>query len=146
MNRAKRFEPVREIAQNAERSCAARVAGMERRLAEAQHREQELRRYRQEYQTSFEARAKAGLDIRSLREYQGFLARLGVAITAQQQLLEQLRADCERERGELRAAVTRRQALGKVIERVHVEQRRVDDRRAQHDLDERAQRQPRVQS
>jgi hypothetical protein len=33
-----------------------------------------------------------------------------------------------------------------VIERVHVEQRRVDDRRAQHDLDERAQRQPRVQS
>lgn len=144
MNRARRFEPVREIAQNAERSCAARVAGMERRLAEAERREQELRRYRQEYQTSFQTRATIGLEIRSLREYQSFLARLGVAIATQQELLDQLRADCERERLELRQAITRRQALGKVIERVHVEERRTEDRRIQREFDERAQ-QPRVQ-
>jgi flagellar FliJ protein len=144
MNRARRFEPVREIAQNAERSCAARVAGMERRLAEAERREQELRRYRQEYQTSFQTRATIGLEIRSLREYQSFLARLGVAIATQQELLDQLRTDCERERLELRQAITRRQALGKVIERVHVEERRTEDRRIQREVDERAQ-QPRVQ-
>lgn len=138
MSRASRFEPVREIAQNAERSCAARLAGMERRLAEAERREQELRRYRQEYQSSFSARASIGLEVRSLREYQTFLARLGVAVAAQQELLEQLRADCERERLKLRQAITRRQALGKVIDRVRVEERHTEDRRYQRELDERA--------
>ena len=47
MTRARRFQPVHDIARDAESSCAARVAGMERRLQEAERRAQELRRYRQ---------------------------------------------------------------------------------------------------
>ncbi len=140
MKRAKRLEPVREIAREAERSCAARVSGMERRLAEAEHRYQELLRYQQEYQQSFRDRAGSGLDVRSLREYQTFLARLAGAIESQRAVLQQLRDDCDRERGQLREAIARRLALSKVIEKANIEERVMDDRRMQRELDERAQR------
>jgi flagellar export protein FliJ len=138
MSRANRFQPVHDIARDAERSHAARVAGMERRLQEAQHRHQELRRYRQEYQNSLNAAAETGLEVRRLREYQTFLARLTSAIGAQQAEVEQLRESYQRERIHLRAAIARRQALGKVIERVYIEERKREDRSYQIEQDERA--------
>ena len=146
MSRATRFAPVHDIARDAEGSCAARVAGMERRLQEAERRDQDLRRYRQEYQDSLQARASAGLEVRSLREYQIFLARLTAAISAQQTVVEQLKVSCKRERIELRAAIARRQALGKVIERVHIEERKMEDRRHQNEQDERAMQMAQVRS
>jgi flagellar export protein FliJ len=141
MSRATRFEPVHAIARSAESNCAARLAGMERRLQDAERREQELLRYRAEYQQAFQQRGSDGLDVRSLREYQVFLARLAAAIAAQQSTLDQLRASCQRERIDLRGAVARRQSLGKVIEKVHAEEQKVSDKRFQHELDERAMRQ-----
>lgn len=139
MKRAQRLEPVRDIAHEAERDCAVRVAGVERRLAEAEQRCQELRRYQAEYQQSLQQRGREGFDVRSLREYQVFLARLTGAIEAQQLLITQLQADCERERGLLRGAMTRHKALGKVIERVRGDERRLEERRMQRESDERAQ-------
>jgi flagellar FliJ protein len=139
MKRA-RLEPIHELAHDAERSTAARVAGMERRLQEAERREQELLRYRQEYQDALVARATTGLQVRSMREYQGFLARLGGALEAQRNLLIQLRRDCETERKALRVAIVRRQALGKVIEKARVESRKSDDRSQQRELDDTASR------
>ena len=144
MSRARRFAPVHDIAREAESSCAARVAGMERRLQESERRLQELRVYRKEYQDSLKARATQGLDVRSLREYQAFLARLTAAIAAQETLVEQLQGSCKRERNDLRLAIARRQALGKVIERVHIEERRMEERRYQIEQDERAMRSVRV--
>jgi flagellar FliJ protein len=140
MTRARRLEPVHEIANDAERTCAARVGAAEHRLRDAESREQDLRRYRDEYRAAFETRAKQGLDVRSLREYQAFIAKLGAAIDAQQALLQQLRRECDRERADLRAAITRRMALGKVIERINTEERTMDERRTQRESDERAQR------
>jgi flagellar FliJ protein len=113
---------------------------MERRLQEAERREQELLRYRQEYQDALVARATTGLQVRSMREYQGFLARLGGALEAQRNLLIQLRRDCETERKALRVAIVRRQALGKVIEKARVESRKSDDRSQQRELDDTASR------
>ncbi len=144
MSRARRFEPVHDIARDAESSCAARMAGMERRLADAERRLLELRRYRQEYQDSLTIRATNGLEVRSVREFQIFLARLTAAIGAQEVLVEQLQAGCKRERNDLRAAIVRRQALGKVIEKVHVEERKMEDRRFQIEQDERAMRMAQV--
>jgi flagellar protein FliJ len=133
-----RLEPVHDIAESAERSCAARLAGMEQRLREAEQREQELRRYRGEYQSAFEARMQAGAAVQSLRDYQVFLARLTAAVNAQQGLCMQLQQECERERQLLLAAIQRRQVLGKVIAKVHQEELRMKDRQLQREQDETA--------
>ena len=95
MSRASRLEPVKTIAEDAERAVAIRVANIEKRLADAQQREQDLRRYRQEYQDTFKARAGTGLPVRQLREYQTFLARLSAAVEAQQATVGQLRQEAE---------------------------------------------------
>lgn len=139
MTRARRLKPVHEVANDAERTCAARVGAAEQKLREAAGREQDLRRYRDEYRVSFDARARQGLEVRSLREYQAFIAKLSAAIEAQEALQKQMRRECDKERVGLRAAITRRMALGKVIERINNEERTMDERRNQRESDERAQ-------
>jgi flagellar FliJ protein len=141
MKQRARLEPVHDIAESAERSCAARLAGMEQRLREAQQRELELRRYRAEYQSALEARLLAGATVQNLRDYQVFLARLTAAVGAQQSQCAQLAEDCERERQQLLAAIQRRQVLGKVIARVHQEEKRMRDQQQQRDQDEQASQQ-----
>jgi flagellar FliJ protein len=144
MSRARRLEPIREIAHDAERAVAVRVATLERRLSDALQREHDLRRYRKEYQDSFAVRAGTGLQARQLREFQTFLARLTVAVEAQQATVAQLRQEAEQERVRLRNAIARRKALGTVIERAQREERTMDDKRTQRELDEHALRQTRV--
>lgn len=144
MNRARRLEPIRAIAHDAERAVAVRVASMERRLADAQQRELDLRRYCQEYQESFATRAGGGLQARQLREYQVFLARLTGAVEAQQATVAQLRQEAEQERARLRNAMARHKALGTVIERAQREEQAMDDRRLQREIDEHALRRPQV--
>ena len=139
MKRAQRLQPVHELARETERSCAARVAGMERRLADSEARLQELRRYHGEYQQAWQSRASAGLEVRSVREYQTFMAKLAGALEAQLGIVERLRADCDQERQQLRQALAHRLALGKVIEKAHSEERAMEDRKVQRELDERAQ-------
>ena len=139
----KRWEPLNQLAGTAERSQAARMVEAERKLGEAEQRLQDLVRYRLEYEQSFTTRAIAGADMRGLREHQVFIARLGEAARAQQQLITQLRAECEATRLEWREAATHKKVVGKVMERAQAEERRESDRRAQSETDERAAR-PRV--
>ena len=113
------------------------------RFMMAHVREQDLRRYRQEYQDTYKSRAGSGLPVRQLREYQTFLARLSAAVEAQQATVGQLRQEAEQERAKLRAAMARRKALGTVIERAQHEERKMDDKRLQQELDELALRRTR---
>ena len=136
--RDKRWEPLNELAGSAERSQAARMVEAERKLAEAEQRLQDLVRYRLEYEQSFHARATEGADVHRLREHQVFIARLGEAARAQQQLVAQLRADCDAARDGWRGAATHKKVVGKVMERARAEDQRDQDRRLQRELDERA--------
>jgi flagellar FliJ protein len=140
IRRDKRWEPLNQLAGSAERSQAARVVEAERKLGEAEQRLQDLVRYRLEYEQSFTTRAAAGADMRGLREHQVFIARLGEAARAQQQLIVQLRAECEASRLGWREAATHKKVVGKVMERARAEDLRDHDRRAQHEVDERAAR------
>ncbi|MCC7464332.1 MAG: flagellar export protein FliJ [Gammaproteobacteria bacterium] len=141
IKRTKRLEPVDRLVRGVERDCARRLAGAQQRLVDAGQRLAELERYREEYQQSFRARARSGLPARGLREFQVFIARLDEAIAQQRTLRQQLHAEHAREHSQWQHAAVRSSAVGKVIERARSEERQVEDRRAQRELDERAQRQ-----
>lgn len=136
MTRSKRLQPVKQLAVQAEQSAAARLGDMQQRLEAALQREQELQRYCDEYRQSFAARGSAGADVHSLRHYQAFVAKLAAAVRTQQAYCEQLREQCEQERGHLQSAMQRRQALGKVMDKARHEENRMQERQAQRDLDE----------
>jgi flagellar FliJ protein len=140
LRRDKRWAPLNELAGAAERSRATQLVETERNLAEAEQRLQDLVRYRLEYEQSFNVRATIGADMRGLREHQVFIARLGDAARAQQQLIVQLRGESEAARLGWREAATHKKVVGKVMERARVEDRHEQDRRLQHEVDERAAR------
>jgi len=140
MKRSKRLEPVGEMAVEEERECAGRVAGIQQRLDEANKRSVELKRYVVEYQSMFQQRAAAGIDMAGLRDYQTFLARLNEAVRQQDVVIAQIESECARARVEWLEAAARRSAVNKVIENARLEDRKVEDRMLQKESDERAQR------
>jgi flagellar protein FliJ len=140
VKRSERLEPVGELVQEAERECAARVAGIQARLDEAQRRGAELKRYLVEYQSMFQQRAAAGIGVSGLRDYQTFIARLSEAVRHQDGVVAQLEAECARERVRWLEAAARANAVGKVIASARSEDQKLEDRRSQKETDEHAQR------
>jgi flagellar FliJ protein len=140
VKRAKRLEPVNTLMRETERECAQQLAAMQARLLEAEQRCQELRRYLSEYHSAFSQRARAGIGVSGMRDYQTFIARLGEAVEQQDGIVAQLRGDCERARSQWREAAAKKSAVGKVIERAHAEEVQLEARRQQREADERAQR------
>jgi flagellar protein FliJ len=123
-----------------ERESALRVAAAQTRLGEAQRRCSELQRYLDEYREMFAQRAKLGIGVSGMRDYQTFIARLSEAVQAQQKAVDQLSTDCQREREVWFQAAARKCAVGKIMDQAHSEDRTAEDRRVQREQDERAQR------
>lgn len=140
MKRSKRLEPVGAMADEVERECAAEVAGVLARMADAERRCVELKRYLGEYQSMFQQRATAGMGVTGMRDYQTFIARLTEAVRQQEGVIAQLQVDCERVRARWQQAAARKSAVRKVIAKVRSEDQKVEERRSQKESDEHAQR------
>lgn len=140
MTRAKRLQPVQQLADENERRLAQSVAALDRRLADAETKLTELQRYKHDYENQFSARASTGMGATALRDYQAFLARLSEAIRQQGALVQRARIERDLERGRWQEAATRAKAVDHVIERWRLEERQALDRRDQRESDERAQR------
>jgi flagellar FliJ protein len=140
MKRSKRLEPVGEMAEGEERECAAAVAALQVRLEDAQRRGAELKRYLVEYQSMFQQRAAAGMQVSGLRDYQTFLARLNEAVRQQDSVVAQIESDCARARVQWLDAAARKSAVSKVIENARTEDRKIEERLDQKEHDEHAQR------
>ncbi|HEX7013766.1 MAG TPA: flagellar export protein FliJ [Steroidobacteraceae bacterium] len=141
MTRAQRIKPVQTLVEDAERKLQRSLAGAQRQLVQAEAKLAELERYCEEYRKQFAERALKGMDAPGLRDYQVFLARLNEAIRQQQAIVARARAERDAERQRWQRAATRAKALGHVVEQWRIEEQRIQDRREQREIDERAQRQ-----
>ncbi|HTP39008.1 MAG TPA: flagellar export protein FliJ [Steroidobacteraceae bacterium] len=138
--RAKRLEPVKDLAQKTERVQAERLARAQRRASEARGKLQELQVYLQDYQNMFNKRARGGMSIGGLRDYQVFIARLQEALQQQQSLADRLAEECAREHSQWLQFVARTKALGKAIDNARADERKHAERKLQSEIDERALR------
>jgi|HigsolmetaAR202D_1030399.scaffolds.fasta_scaffold00037_80 flagellar FliJ protein len=138
--RSQRLAPVQQVVDNVERRLAQNLAAIERRLAEADDKLLELTRYRSEYEQQFTTRVAGGMGVAELRDYQAFLARLSEAIRQQQAVVQRMRIERDAERERWRTAAQRAEAVGNLVERWQIEERRAADLREQREIDERAQR------
>lgn len=140
MKRTQRLEMVGKLMHDKEQECALQLAAAQSRLAESERRAIELKRYQKEYQQLFEQRARSGIGVAGVRDYQAFIARIGEAVRQQEALTQQLRAECERVRAQWSQAAARKSGIGKVLDKARVETQRLEERQVQKELDERAQR------
>jgi flagellar FliJ protein len=140
VTRAKRMKPVQNLYDDTQRRLAVGLATIERKVADAEAKLQELERYRNDYDKQFAQRAGGGIGVTALRDYQAFLARLSEAIKQQQAVVKRAQSERDAERQRWQEAAKRAKALDHVVEQWQTEERRASDRREQRESDERAQR------
>jgi flagellar FliJ protein len=136
--RRKRLEPVHELALEAERAAARRLAEAERDALDCQARLTQLETYEREYRVGLQRRVAEGIGAAGLRDFQSFLARLDQAVGQQRAVLERALTARESAREQWLALSARRRSVGKVLEQSETEDRRALERREQRELDERA--------
>jgi flagellar FliJ protein len=138
--RAERLQLISKLATDKEQQCALRMVSAQARLDDAAQRGSDLKGYLKEYQQAFEQRAKAGIGVTGLRDFQVFIARIGEAVRQQDTLINHLRDECERSRAQWRHAAARKNSLGKLLAKARSEVRQLEERQQQREFDERAQR------
>ena len=134
------MKPVQNLYDDTERRLAVALATVEKKVADAEAKLQELERYRGDYESQFKQRAGRGIGATDLRDYQAFLARLSDAIRQQQAVVRRAQSERDAERQRWQEAAKRAKALGHVVEQWQTEERRASDRREQRESDERGQR------
>jgi flagellar protein FliJ len=134
------MKPVQNLYDDTERRLATALAAIEKKVADAETKLQELERYRGDYENQFKQRAVRGIGATDLRDYQAFLARLSDAIRQQQAVVKRAQSERDAERQRWQEAAKRAKALDHVVEQWQTEERRASDRREQRESDERAQR------
>ena len=133
-----RMQSVAGIAKNREQN-AARILGQKRKHLEEQNAKlEELLGYREEYAKKFHLTGVNGLTARQLNEYRIFLEKLNMAIIQQRERIQQASDDCELFKLSWMKTRTHSKAMDKVVEKHKEGERKAQDKKEQHDLDERA--------
>lgn len=138
--RARRLQPVLDMALEEERQAAARLGQCQQEFEQAQLRLRDLEDYTREYQQGWQQRGASGVGREWLLNYQRFLSRMEVAISQQKQAVEWNRQAADKARQQWRERYQRVEALRKLIERYLQEARLRADRQEQKLLDELSQR------
>jgi len=136
MTRSDRLDVVQQVTARNEREHAERVAAAQRHLKEMEDKHAALEKYRGEYEAGFAARSRAGFDAIGVRDFQAFLARLGEALAAQAEIVEQARAALDAVRAQWREAAQRAHVVDSLAERWQSEETRAANRRDQNETDE----------
>src|SRR5690606_19193416 len=140
LSRARRLQPVVEMAQKAEREAARQLGHCQGLVGQAEAKLVELERFRGDYQQHWISEGSKGVSGQWLMNYQRFLSQLETAVGQQQQSLEWHRANLEKVRALWQQRYARLEGLRKLVQRYIDEARLAEDKREQKLLDELAQR------
>jgi flagellar FliJ protein len=138
MTRSKRMQPVVKVAATREQEAARQLGECRRVVDEREARLAELIAYQGEYTERFQANSEGGMDMARLQDFRVFLAKLNEAIEQQRRLVERAHHDYHAKKSFWFSKRSHALAIDKVVERFEKDERRDDDRREQHDLDERS--------
>jgi flagellar FliJ protein len=135
MTRSDRMQPIKEIADSRERDAGSIVGLAQQVLKEREHQLEQLKKYRDEY-ASGDGASVGAVDGARLMNYRAFVQRLSDAIRQQEQSVKLAREDYERKRDAWSARRVEAKSLDKAIEKMKGQERKVEDRREQHGMDE----------
>jgi flagellar protein FliJ len=101
-----------------------------------QQKYQGLADYRIEYVQQTQSRGQEGMASRQFNQYLNFIGKLDAALTAQQQYVQQAKANADQRLQQLLAMQKKRKAMEILIERELLELQRKADKQEQKMLDE----------
>jgi flagellar FliJ protein len=140
MAKSERLTPVIKVAENRERAAAKVLGEIQATVQQRRKRLDELIAYRAEYYTRFTDTGAAARPASMIADFRTFITKLDEAIVKQKQLVAAATHEYEERRSHWLKARTKSMALGKVAERLRLEEQYVSDRKEQKESDERSQR------
>jgi flagellar FliJ protein len=132
-----RLKPIRQLAQEREDEQARQFAEQQRALEAQEQRLAELRRYAGEYATPPVGECTSAALLINRR---AFSAKLDDAVAQQSRHVEKARGSCEIERARLLIASREVGALDRLAASYDAQERKLDERKSQRELDDHAQR------
>lgn len=136
------LEPVLRLAQEALDAATRRLGELEQKLQAEEHKLAQLEVFRAEYRERLQSALAQGLEAPRLKDFQGFLGRLELAIRRQKEIVaeaEQRREEAHRQWLEARRRLKTFEVLRTRHERAEA---REAARREQREQDEHARRRP----
>ncbi|AYC32529.1 flagella biosynthesis chaperone FliJ [Pseudomonas cavernae] len=140
LSRAKRLQPVIEMAERDEREAARQLGHQQGLVKQAEAKLGELERYRGDYQQQWLSEGQRGVSGQWLMNYQRFLSQLETAIGQQRQSTNWHRDNLNKARELWQQRYARLEGLRKLVQRYQDEARLAADKREQRLLDELSQR------
>jgi flagellar FliJ protein len=137
--RSERLLPAVDQAHQRSEQALQQLGEQQSRLSTAQKQLAELQRYREEYART---RHGAAMAVHVLLNHQQFIDRIDGAIGQQIREVARRERQLELAGSAWRQAHAREQALDTVIRRASHQERQVEERREQSDVDERMQHRP----
>lgn len=140
LKRAKRLLPVIQMAEDAERDAAAKLAKTQQQLMQAEAQLQGLEQYRGDYQQQWQKKGQMGVSGEWLMNYQRFLSQLETAIEQQRNSIRWYQQNVDKARDLWQKAYTRLEGLRKLVQRYQQQAQQQANKIEQKDMDEIAQR------
>jgi flagellar FliJ protein len=139
MMKSKRFEPIQEIASNSANDLSRIMAEAGRKVADLEHKLEQLQSYRDEYVRN-SAQSNGAIDAVKLQNYRSFLDRLGEALNQQLKSLDLARKEFEKRRAQWSEKRVEAESLNRVVDRFRKDEQHAADRKEQREGDEAAMR------
>jgi flagellar FliJ protein len=143
MTRSGRMQPIKDLADSRARDAGSVVGAAQKLLQERELQLQKLRDYLADYNNK-QSMAVGAQNAMHLQNHRAFLQRLADAIRQQEQSVQQAREDYERKRDAWRDRRVEANSLGRAIENLQTQERRVEDKREQAGMEEQADAQRRI--
>lgn len=136
MSRARKLDPVIEMARKATETELVKLGETNALLVQEQNQLDELMRYRDEYLARFRHDDPMVMSARKALELRGFLAQLDQAIHAQQLQVSQSQQRVNNQQNQWLEARNKEQALDSLMARYQADEQLKQQRREQRDNDE----------
>lgn len=140
MNRLKRLEPIRELAERREKQAVQTFGHCQQKLEVARNGLNNLRAFRENYSSQFHQMGHRGLGVQRLQEYRAFLEKINKAIAEQEKVLQRAERELEAAKRAWEEAHGHVLGMQTLVDKLRTETARQEQKREQDENDDRASR------
>lgn len=140
MKRSRRLAPILDLAEKKEQDAAKVFAQQLQKIQVLTQARDNLRGFLDNYHARFQQSGAGGMTVSQLAEYRAFLGKINGAIDEHTVTLRLAEEELEAKRRLWEEARQGREGMAKLIQQAHKEEEKLESKREQADMDERAAR------
>lgn len=140
MKKSQRLNVIVELNARNEKMTLKALGGIQQQRQAAETQLENLKVYRQDYETKYQSIAKIGVNIKQLLEFRAFMSKLDLAIEEQHQVILGVEKQLSSIRIQWEQQHQKTKSMQKVCEAAVKEELKAEDKREQNEQDDRGSR------